>query len=223
MPRAARVDVGDNFYHVINRAIMRLPIFTNDEEYLHFEKLIKEAVAEVDVEIIAYTIMPNHWHFLIRTKNDGDLGLFMHRLTSTHTRQVKVKTGTVGTGPIYQGRYKSFIIENGRYLSAVFKYIERNPVRAKLVERVEDWRWGSAWRRFRGSFKQKELLSDLPMSIFDDYPAWINVAESIDEVEGVRKSVNKNAPYGSESWLEKTVIQFNLQMTLRNPGRPPKF
>ena len=169
MPRVARVDVANNFYHVINRSVMRLPIFTSDKEYLHFEKLIEETVEKIGIKLISYEIMPNHWHFLLETENDGDLALFMHKLTNTHTRQVKSITKTIGTGPLYQGRYKSFLIQNDSHLLAVLKYIERNAVRAKLVKRAEDWRWGSAWRRINGSQKQKQILSNSPVSIPDDY------------------------------------------------------
>jgi len=86
--------------------------------------------------------MPNHWHLVLCTLNDGDLSTFMHKLTNTHTRRVHTITQTVGTGPLYQGRYKSFLVDSNEYLMTVIRYVERNPVRAGLVKFAEDWRRG---------------------------------------------------------------------------------
>ncbi len=222
MPRVARVDIADYPYHVINRAVMRLRIFDADDDYMRFEKILEDVAKEYNMPVLAYTVMPNHWHFLLQPKHNGDLGLFMHRLTSTHTRKVKSQTKTIGTGPLYQGRYKSFIIEKDPHFLTVLKYIERNPVRAGLVANAEEWRWGSAWRRVYGTPQQKDLLAPLPVPLPKNYPAWINTTESAKELETLRTSVNKGAPFGGESWVTKTVRQFNLAPTLRNPGRPKK-
>ena len=158
--------------------------------------------------------------FALCPGKDGDLGLFMHQLTNTHTRQVKSLTKTIGTGPLYQGRYKSFIIQKDEHFLTVLKYIERNSVRAGLVAVAEDWRWGSAWRRVYGTSEQKKLLADSPVELPVNYQHWINTPESQKELEDIRMSVNKARPYGTEDWVEKTVQQFNLGATLRNPGRP---
>ena len=220
MPRVARVDIANYPYHIINRTIMRLRVFSTDKEYERFEKIIEKAAEEIGVKIIAYVIMPNHWHFLLYPGKDGDLGLFMHQLTNTHTRQVKSLTKTIGTGPLYQGRYKSFIIQKNEHFLTVLKYIERNPVRAGLATVAEDWRWGSAWRRTYGTPKQKKLFADSPVDLPANYRHWINAPESLRELEQIRTSVNKARPYGADDWVRKTVKQFNLDATLRNPGRP---
>jgi len=201
---------------------MRLRIFNTHQDYACIEKILEEIMETSNMGILAYTIMPNHWHFLLCPAKNGDLGKFMHSLTNTHTRKVKAETKTNGTGPLYQGRYKSFIIEKNTHLLAVLKYIERNPVRAGLVAKVEDWRWGSAWRREYGSDKQKKLLATLPVPLPAAYRSWINKPESPNELEQLRTSVNKGGPFGGESWVNKTVKQFGLEATLRNPGRPAK-
>jgi len=79
MPRLARVDIGDQVYHVINRANGRMQIFDTPEDYQHFEKLLLDAKELVDMRILAYVLMPNHWHLILQPKHNGDLGLFMHR------------------------------------------------------------------------------------------------------------------------------------------------
>ena len=90
MPRLARIDIGGEIYHVINRANGRMQIFNNNKDYQLFEKFLLDAKELTDMRILAYAIMPNHWHLVLHPKNDGDLGVFMHRLTNAHTRQVHV-------------------------------------------------------------------------------------------------------------------------------------
>src|SRR3989344_8620297 len=106
MPRTDRIDLADHIYHIINRANGRLKIFNAKKDYLLFEELLTEAKELTDMRILAYTIMPNHWHLVLSPRKDGDLSIFMHWLSTTHTRRVHVATKTIGAGHLYQGRYK---------------------------------------------------------------------------------------------------------------------
>lgn len=222
MPRTERIDVGGEIYHVINRANGRHTIFRDKEEYQLFEALLAEAKNLTDMRIFAYTIMPNHWHLLLAPKKDGDLALFMHWLSTTHTRRVHVATKTVGGGHLYQGRYKSFIVDSDRYFLTLIKYIERNPVRAKLVRACENWQWGSAWRRINGDKKQQKLIDPSPTPLPHGYKNWINTPEKVEELNLLRNAVNRGVPYGREAWVEKMVTKYHLESTVRSPGRPKK-
>lgn len=159
MGRSPRVDVGNYAYHVINRADGRRMIFNESDEYRHFEMLLKDAVEKFDMRLIAYILMPNHWHLILYPKADGDLSLFMQWLTLTHTQQYHVWKRTTGSGHVYQGRYKSFLMEEDSYLLTAIKYVERNPVRAKLVRKVEAWRWGSGYRRLEPQKNNQSSLT----------------------------------------------------------------
>lgn len=220
MGRVPRIDVGNQFYHVINRANARLTIFNKDKDYEAFEKIVGEAKERFSMRILAYCIMPNHWHFILNPRKDGDLNLFMQWLTLTHTQRWHAHYHSVGYGHLYQGRFKSFLIQNEQYLFTVCKYVESNAFRAKLSKRAEDWRWSSIWRRESGSLKQKEMLSSWPMKMSDDYLKSINRLHADNELESIRESVNKSKPFGSSSWIDKIVKKFGLEMTLRKPGRP---
>ena len=222
MPRNARVDVGGEVYHVINRANGRLQIFDTDEDYQLFEHLLLETKELLDMRILAYELMPNHWHLILYPKNDGDLGAFMHRLSNAHTRKVHARTNTNGSGHLYQGRYKSFLVGSENYVLAVIKYTERNAVRAKLVRLCEEWQWGSAWRRIYGTVQQKKLLDQIPVQLPDDYAKWINTAEKLDDLDMIRISTNKSVPYGKGQWVEEMVSKYHLESTLKFPGRPRK-
>ncbi|MDO8520784.1 MAG: transposase [bacterium] len=222
MPRLARVDVGGEVYHVINRANGRMQIFNTKEEYLLFERLMGEAKELTGMRILAYVLMPNHWHLVLYPKKDGDLGIFMHWLTNAHTRHVHTRTKTVGSGHLYQGRYKSFLVDTDNYLLALIKYVERNPVRAKLVRYCENWQWGSAWRRINGSKQQMKLLNPSPVVFPHGYTHWINTPDNEDGLAVLRVSVNKGVPYGKERWVDRMVTKHHLESTLRSAGRPKK-
>jgi putative transposase len=144
----------------------------------------------------------------------------MHWITTTHTRKYHALTKTVGGGHLYQGRYKSFIVENDLYLHIVLKYIERNPVRAKLVQKCEDWQWGSAYRRTLGTVKEKKLLHAVPIDLPSNYHTWINTDDKSTDLVSIRNSLNRGVPYGGESWKEKMIKEYNLGSTVRLPGRP---
>lgn len=222
MPRSARVDVGGEIYHVINRANGRLEIFNTDEDYQLFEQILFETKMIFDMRILAYELMPNHFHLVLYPKQSGDLGLFMHRLSNAHTRKVHARTNTNGSGHLYQGRYKSFLIDRENYLLAVIKYVERNAVRAKLVRLCEDWQWGSAWRRIHGTIQQKKLLDQISFNLPDNYKNWINLKEEDDSLNLIRTSLNKGVPYGRGQWVDNMVLKYHLESTLKSPGRPKK-
>ena len=220
MARQARIDVPNVPYHVINRAVGRLRIFRKDADYQLFIDLLTEAVEKTGMKLLAFTVMPNHWHLVLFPEKAGDMKVFMHLLTNAHTRKVHTKTKTTGTGPLYQGRYKSFIIQSDAHLHAVIKYTERNAVRAGLVGSVEDWKWGSAWIRTFGNEKQKRLICEGPTPLSKDYWTWVNTEDKEDTVKRLRTSVNKGTPFGTDDWVTAMVETHHLGATLRGTGRP---
>lgn len=222
MGRAHRVDTGNYCYHIINRANARLPIFFKEEDYVFFEEVLEEAQEKYNMRVLAYCLMPNHFHLVLYPKNDGDLGKFMQWLTLTHTQRWHQVKKTKGTGHLYQGRYKSFIIEKDSHLLAVIRYVERNALRAKLVRKAENWRFCSLWRKLYGSVLKKKLLSEWPIPEPLDYLSFVNTSQSKDEEENIRLSVVKGKPYGNDSWSMKIIKKFGLEITVRQPWRPKK-
>ena len=166
--------------------------------------------------------MPNHFHLVLSPKKDGDLSLFMHWLSTTHTRRVHVATKTIGAGHLYQGRYKSFLVEEDNYLLGLIKYVERNPARAKLVKHCQDWQWGSAWRRVNGTKEQKKLIDASPTPFPHGYLRWINTRDKEDDLLQIRNAVNRGVPYGNTTWIEHMVGVHHLESTVRPQGRPRK-
>ena len=223
MPRTDRVDSGDEIYHVINRANARAKIFYQDADFLLFEGLLKSAKEEVvDVRILSYCIMSNHWHLVLYPKKDGDMSQFMRWLQVTHTRRWHVEKKSIGSGHLYQGRYKSFPVEADTYLLSLLRYVERNPLRAKMVQKAEDWRWSSLWIRENGTDEQKKLLTEWPIDVPDEYVKWVNEPQTVKEMEDINLCIRKNRPFGSDGWVDDVCKKFSLESTKRDSGRPRK-
>src|SRR5262249_23022236 len=142
MPRPRRAAEGGLIYHALNRANACLTIFETDADYTAFERVLAEAVARYNPRLLAYCVMPNHFHLLLWPREDGDLSQFMRWLTVTHTQRWHAHHRTAGTGHVYQGRFKSFPVQSDEHFLTVCRYVERNALRANLVSRAEDWRWG---------------------------------------------------------------------------------
>jgi putative transposase len=222
MPRTARRSLGGLIYHVLNRANSRRRLFFSDKDYLAFFKVLIEAHERFPVEILALCIMPNHWHLILRPRRDGQLSAFMRWLTQTHTQRWRHAKHTVGYGALYQGRYKSFIVQDDEHLLIVCRYVERNAKRAKLVDRAADWRWGSAWIRVQGDEKLGALLSDWPVDRPRDWNELLDRPQSPREEEVVRTSIKRNRPLGEAKWVKRMAEKLGLDHTLRSPGRPRK-
>ncbi|MBI4272530.1 transposase [Candidatus Uhrbacteria bacterium] len=209
-------------YHVINRANARLPIFQTADDYNLFETVLTEVKERTDMRILAYCIMPNHWHLILYPRNDGDLSRFTGLLAMTHTQRWHSAHQSIGTGHLYQGRYKSFPVQTDEYFLWVCRYVERNPLRAQLVKRAEHWRWSSTWRRENGTHKHKQLLDPWPTDPPKNYLDWLNEQEDNVLLERVRTSINRGKPFGSPAWVERIIKKFNLYSTIRPRGRPKK-
>ncbi len=175
MGRPLRPTSAGVVYHMLNRANARRTLFDDDGDYAAFERVLAQACGRVSMRLLAYCVMPNHWHLVVWPREDGELSRFMSWLTLTHTQRWHQHRHTVGEGHVYQGRFKSFPVETNEYLLTVCRYVERNPVRAGLVERAEQWRWSSAGTR--GSVP----VHTWPMERPTDWLDWLNEGEPTEQ------------------------------------------
>ena len=220
MPRIARIAPGGLVYHVLNRANGRLRLFKKTDDFLAFQRVLLAAFQRVPIRILAWCIMPNHWHLVLWPKKDGQLTAFMRWLTLTHAQRWKHAHAAVGHGHLYQGRFKSFPIEQDEHLLTVLRYVERNPLRANLVNSAEAWPWGSLFVRRERSHQLRGLLSDWPI---DRPAAWlklVNSPQSDAEEASMKEHIARNRPLGSQPWIHRTARTLHLQQTLRPRGRP---
>jgi putative transposase len=128
----------------------------------------------------------------------------------------------VGYGHVYQGRYKSLLVESDRHFLTLVRYVERNAKRAGLVKKAEEWPWSSVHVRLYGKAEQKKMLSPWPTPEPPDYVLWLNRSQGREEVEKIRYAIQRSRPYGSDQWVSNAIGKFGLKMTIRSPGRPKK-
>lgn len=222
MPRPRRAAEGGLIYHALNRANARSAIFDDDGDYAAFERVLALAVARFDMRLLAYCVMPNHFHLLLWPREDGDLSRFMRWLTVTHTQRWHAHHGTAGTGHLYQGRFKSFPVQSDEHFLTVCRYVERNALRANLVERAEDWGWGSlAARRAKGG-AERPALTAWPIERPRDWTARVNRAFGPQEEEAITRSIRRGQPLGSAAWQAEVAARLGLESAFRPRGRPRK-
>jgi putative transposase len=208
MPRRLRLASAGFAYHVLNRAVARVRIFDKSLDYAAFERVLKQAKAVVPMRLLAYSILPNHWHLVLWPLRDCDLSEYLHWLTMTHTQRWHAHHHTTGTGALYQGRFRAFPIQEDDHLLSVCRYVERNPLRANLVTQAETWRWGSLWHRVHGT--EGKLLDAWPIHIPPDWVGHVQKPQSELELAALRRSVIRGSPYGEEAWRLATAKQLGF-------------
>ncbi len=196
--------MGGYAYHVLNRSNGRLRLFKKGADFAAFERVLAEAFERLPLRILGYTVMGNHWHFVVwpRQRQHQQVSEFFRWLTVTHTQRWHAHHGTSGMGHVYQGRFKSFPISADEHLLAVLRYVERNPLRAGLVERAEQWRWGSLYRRTQGTAEERALLADSPVPLGRRWCEHVNGPQTEAELEAIRRSVARGRPFGGDDWRE---------------------
>ncbi len=220
MPRRPRIAAGGLAYHVLNRRVSRLPLFETPHDYAAFEKVLQEAYDQTRVRIAAYCLMPNHWHLLLWPRTDGELSEVLRWITVTHTQRWHAHRHTSGTGPVYQGRFKSFPVQTDLHFLTVARYVERNALRARLVQQAENWRWSSLWRRERGQAKLHRFLSEWPVERPRNWVWRVTQPETKAELEALRCSAQRGQPFGNAGWQVRIAKRLGLESTLRPRGRP---
>ena len=145
MARKLRVEkVG--FYHVLNRGVARSNIYLCDDDFLKFFEIVQDASEEYRFELFSYCLMSNHYHLLLKT-SDENLSIIMQKINSRYTVYFNKKYKRVG--PLWQGRFKSWYIYNEKYLQTLIRYIEFNPIKANMTQKIGEYKWAMSSDNFR--------------------------------------------------------------------------
>ena len=151
---------------------------------------------------------------------DGGMSAFVGWVTLTHTQRYHAHHGTIGYGHVYQGRYRSFPIQDDSHFLTVCRYVERNALTANLVNRAEEYRWGSL-----SNWLNKDSPIELSPWPIRRSPGWVervNQALTKKELDALRHSVKRSLPFGDEQWTIQTAKRLGLESTTRPRGRPKK-
>ena len=155
MARPLRTARGGICYHVINRGNGRANVFHKPDDFAAFERILSMACERFNMRLLGWVLMTNHFHLVLWPRRDGDLQAFMQWATTCHVR--RYHRHYKGSGHVWQGRYRSFPIEPGGHLLSVLRYVERNPVRAGMVAKAQDWLFSSAREMGSGSGAKAEV------------------------------------------------------------------
>ena len=194
MPRTARSSRGGYCYHVLNRGNARKTVFHKDGDFAAFVKLLKEAGERTPIRLLSYCLMPNHFHLVVWPPHDGDLSDYMMWLMTAHVRRYHQHYHS--SGHIWQGRFKAFPIQEDEHLLTVLRYGERNPIRANLVERAQDWRWSSASPR-QGD---EPALDPGPVPRGPHWLDYVNAPQTEAEVKRLQACIQRGRPFGAMKW-----------------------
>jgi putative transposase len=202
--------LGGGVAHVLSRGNNRARVFHSPHEYDSFVKLLDEARLEYNVDLYAFSIMPNHFHLVVRVDEVAQLSGMMQMWLTKHATRYHLTHGSCGH--VWQARFKSFPIQADGHLLTVLRYVLLNPCRASLVQHPWEWRWSSL--RNGWMIKSWPVEPGMPIS------AWLKDSDSAERLELLRRSLRRGAPFGDEAWREETARVLGIESTLRRRGRP---
>lgn len=227
MPREPRINISGVIHHVINRGNNRQPVFEDEEDYRKYIELLERYKGRYGFKLYSYVLMNNHVHLLIEAGEKGSISKIMQGITLAHTRYFNLKYKT--SGHVWQGRFKSPIVGEDAYLMEVSRYIELNPVRAKIVERPEDYPWSSYTSHAYGKKNPLiedhvyyELLGKTEEERQTRYREFVKEGLKEKPIE-IRQSVVSGRGYGSEVYLQKVEETIKAKLRRGRRGRPKKI
>ena len=198
-----------------------MQLFDAPTDYYRFLELLGRAQRRTPLQLMAYCLMPNHFHLVIRPLVDGQLSTFMHWLSTKHTQGWQATHGCIGTGCVYQGRFKSIPVCSDAHFLRLCRYVERNPLRAGLVADAEDWPWSSLSQR--QGLRRPVRLGEWPVPQPNAWIGFVNEEVENAETEEIRSAIRRGSPYGSQAWREQMGTRLGLMGTIRPVGRPKKI
>ncbi|MBI5617936.1 MAG: transposase [Gammaproteobacteria bacterium] len=227
MPRMGRVVVPRYPHHVVQRGHNRQAVFVEVRDYLRYLETLKEFKDEFGVKVYAYCLMTNHVHLLLAPDDATGIGKLMKRLAARQTRRHNRMEGRTGT--LWEGRYKSSVVQTDSYLLACCRYIELNPVRAQMVSDPASYRWSSCGARL-GRNAPGVLTWDPCFSALGDSDEirraryWNFLHDSIpeDEWKLIREAVQRGQLTGTSRFSEEIAAITGRRIVRRGRGRPPK-
>jgi len=174
MPNRGDIFAKDHYYHIYNRGASKGLLFYNPGNYEYLLTLIKGYAPKYGASVVAYCLMPNHYHFLLRQETDDPLSKFMNVLFNAYVQALNRQQDRKGT--LFEGRFRHVWVDREEYLVYLCRYIHRNPVKARIVGRLEDWPYSNylEWIGQRnGTLKDQAFISER-FSNGEDYCLFVN-------------------------------------------------
>ncbi len=220
MPRIARIVGASCPHHIVQRGNNKEKLFSDKEDYAKYLSLLERYSTEKEALILAYCLMSNHVHLLLRPLETKALSKMMQGITLCYTQYFNTKYGR--TGRLWECRYHSTIIDEDRYLWSVSRYIENNPVRVGIVKRAEDYKYSSAKAHLLGArdILLKELLFD--KRELEEYRKFMRMGDEKGILNEIRRQTRLGKPLGGEGFLKALSKRLGRSLVFRPKGRPRK-
>jgi len=222
MPRLARTVFAGVPHHVTQRGNRRGQVFFADDDRRAYLAWLKDYAEKFEVEILAYCLMTNHVHLIAAPATEDGLQRVLKPLHMRYAQRINRRRGW--TGHLWQGRFFSSALDRD-YLWAALRYVERNPVRARIARKAQSYRWSSAAAHC--GLRQDPVLSAKPawrrkFEAIGDWSAWLAEGDDPQRLEVLRRNVDKGLPCGSETFIRTLEKQTGRALRYRPPGRPKK-
>jgi putative transposase len=219
MPRRARIVVPGCAHHVTQRGNRGGVVFLDDEDRFLYMNLLREQSEIRRLLIWVYTLMTNHIHTIVVPESESSLYETFRNTHSVYSQCFNKKYGL--NGHLWQARFYSCVLDEAHLWAAV-RYVERNPVRAKMVERAESYRWSSARAHVYGA-PDPLLDPGLPLlSMVENWSQWLAAEDAPSELAAIRKSTSRDLPLGDEAFIQGLEARFGRPLRERKRGRKPK-
>ena len=214
MARVARVVAPGLPHHVTQRGNRRQKTFFQADDYVAYRELMAEWCGRMAVDIWAYCLLPNHVHLIAVPETPEGLGRAIGEAHRRYTLRVNAREGW--TGHLWQGRFASFPMDD-RHLLVAARYVELNPVRARLVRRPEEWQWSSAGAHLGGEddrlVKVAPLLERVP-----DWSGFLSAEAPEVEEAALQKHLRTGRPCGDSAFVERLEAVLRRPLRKRKPG-----
>lgn len=225
MPRGPRPVVPLNPHHVVHRGHNRQVIFAEIEDYAYYLSCLRLAKKLYPCRVYAYVLMTNHVHLLLSPPGMKDLSQLMKRVAGRFTRYMNRKYHRRGT--LWEGRFRSAVVEGERYLLAASRYVELNPVRARMVEHPKEYPWSSYGAHAGGEVGDLLDFDPLYESMGNNvseraraYEAWVKESIPEGEWEDIREAIQRGGLLGGKRFQDQIAALLGRQINNRGPGRP---
>ena len=227
MPRQPRLIVAGYPHHINLRGNNRSAIFDNDKDRRFFLKCLEEAKKKTSSKIYAYCLMTNHVHLLIEPRTNNAISDMLQSLGRRYVRYINAAYKRTGT--LWEGRFKSSLVSQDEYFLACIRYIELNPIRAKIAKELKDYPWSSF--KFRAEGKSNSLLSEdpvysalgkTPKERQEKYKEWLKKNISDEELNLIRNVTQRGGIFSSKDFFDKIAKITGRDVALKPRGRPRK-
>ena len=229
MARLARIVIPDVAHHVTQRGNRRLPIFFSDDDRTAYLGFLAASLSATNTRCLAWCLMDNHVHLILVPADADGLRAALGEAHRRYTRAINFREGW--RGYLFQGRFASYPMDDAHLIAAV-RYVENNPVAARMVERAEDWRWSSARSHLAGKRVPGDPLTDVG-ALGRHVRNWLAMlrhgAELADAgveeealAEAIEARLRTGRPLAADEWLERQEAATGRALRPGKPGPRPK-